>query len=94
MILFQFKYFDIGRQVCQHIVGMKPVTIGEVPAVTADTNEFKFNDDETRLLYQEFLMKSDARVADFLAEHKATVNDFVRFECGELVEGEPNVQSE
>lgn len=73
---------------------MKPVTIGDVPAVTADTIESKFSDDETRLLYQEFLMKSDARVADFLAEHKAAVNDFVRFECGEHVEGEPNVQSE
>lgn len=89
-----YNYFDIGRQVCQHIVGMKPVTIGEMPAITADTSEIKFSDDETRLLYQEFLMKSDARVADFLAEHKAVVNDFVRFECGELVEGEPeNVHS-
>ncbi len=48
----------------------------------------KFNDDETRLLHQEFLMKQNMRVLDFLAENKATVNDFIRFECGELVENE------
>ena len=52
---------------------------------------YKFSDDETRLLYQEFLMKQDTRVADFLLENKATVNDFVRLECGELVENEPGV---
>ena len=74
-------------------MGLKPLTIGEVPELI--TNEpVKFSDDETRLLYQEFLMKSNARVADFLAEHRAVVNDYIRFECGEVVENESNVQSE
>ena len=77
---------------------MKPVSIGELPRVVeaastteaasnADTTSTveppKIDENETRLLYQEFLMKPNIRVLDFLNENHAKVNDFVRFECGE-----------
>ena len=49
----------------------------------------EIDDNEKRLLHQEFLMKPNSRVHDFLLENGTTVNDFVRFECGEqLVENE------
>lgn len=52
--------------------------------------ESSFDENETRLLHQEFLMKPNTRVFDFLNEHKAEVTDFVRVECGEKLENETN----
>jgi len=84
------KPFDIGRQVAQHIVGMKPSTIGELPTQQTNTplEQPKIEENETRLLYQEFIMKTNTRVVDFLNENKVVVNDFVRLECGEPLENE------
>ena len=48
----------------------------------------KLDDNENRLLHQEFLMKNGIRVADFLRENHTVLNDFVRFECGEVLESE------
>jgi len=102
----KFEPHDIGRQLAQHVVGMKPTSIGELPkeevqqpsSSSSETetkieekNEQKvqLDDGETRLLYQEFLMKPDSRVIDFLKEHKVEVIDFIRFECGEKIDNEP-----
>lgn len=67
---------------------MKPKTIGIVTqqALGQKPEEIKFDDDETRLLYQEFLFKPNTRVMDFLNENKAEVVDFTRVECGEDTE--------
>lgn len=65
---------------------MNPQTMGEMPAekpVIAEGELIKIADNESRLLYQEFLMKPNTRVLDFLFENHARVHDFVRFECGE-----------
>lgn len=72
----------------QHIVGMKPTSIGERPAPQTTSNpgetvEIKIDENDTRLLYQEFLMKPNTRVLEFVNENHAIVNDFVRLECGE-----------
>lgn len=81
------KPFDIGRQIAQQVVGMNPRSIGQMPAERppqlAEGETIKIADNETRLLFQEFLMKPNTRVLDFLFENSARVNDFVRFECGE-----------
>jgi translation elongation factor EF-Ts len=69
---------------------MKPTTLGELPGPNdpqpAPGEKIKIDENETRLLYQEFLMKPETRVLDFLNENFAKVNDFVRFECGEPTE--------
>jgi elongation factor Ts len=80
------KPFDIGRQIAQHIVGMKPTAIGDMP----DADNVQFSDDETRLLHQEFLMQPGLRVADFLKQHNAQLLDYIRIECGEPIENEPS----
>jgi len=70
---------------------MNPRSIGEMPPekpVLAEGEVIKIADNETRLLYQEFLMKPNTRVLDFLFENHARVNDFYRFECGEELPGE------
>ena len=85
-----YKPFDIGRQIAQHIVGMNPTSLGELPAPPSPSGEpVKIDENETRLLHQEFLMKPGVRVFDFLNENHTVLNDFVRFECGETLESDP-----
>ncbi len=72
---------------------MKPVDIGEAdPSLIAKLNNpenpVKIDESETRLIFQEFLMKPNTRVLDFLNENNMVVNDFTRFECGEQVENQ------
>ena len=66
---------------------MKPTKLGELPTEQQDKNApIQIDDSETRLLYQEFLMKPSTRVLDFLNENHVVLNDFVRFQCGEILE--------
>ena len=48
----------------------------------------EINDSETCLLYQEFLMKPNNRVLDFLNENHKVVHDFVRLQCCEILQDE------
>ena len=68
---------------------MKPKILGDMPAnEQAKDIPIEINDSETRLLYQEFLMKQNTRVLDFLNENHTVVHDFVRLQCGEILEDE------
>ncbi|XP_063838456.1 elongation factor Ts, mitochondrial isoform X2 [Ostrinia nubilalis] len=73
---------DIGRQICQHIVGCAPNKIGakdkDKPA--------KNSDDENCLIYQEYLLDPSYTVEEVLQQHHVEVLDYVRFSCGEIVE--------
>ena len=82
----------MGRQIAQHIVGMKPTSLGEMPKegeAKSGEEKPKPDENEKRLLYQEFLMKENTTVLDFLKEHKSEIVDFIRLECGEIIENEP-----
>ncbi|GAB6028241.1 hypothetical protein CHUAL_002428 [Chamberlinius hualienensis] len=46
-------------------------------------NDSSTKEDETRMLYQEFLSDSSMTVGDFAIQNGIEVLDFVRFECGE-----------
>lgn len=83
--------FEIGKQIAQHIVGMKPTSLGDLPNEDTKKEEEKAKPDENekRLLYQEFLMKENSTVLEFLKEHKSEIVDFVRLECGEFIDNEP-----
>lgn len=68
---------------------MKPLTMGEAPATETQENAEQtqqIDENETRLLYQEFLMKPKTRVIDFLNQNQIIINDFARLECGESIE--------
>ncbi|KAG7311253.1 hypothetical protein JYU34_002285 [Plutella xylostella] len=73
---------DIGKQICQHIVGCAPAKIGDPETDKPAKN----SDDETCLIYQEYLLDPSFTVQEVLKEHKAEVLDYVRFSCGEAVE--------
>ncbi|KAL0849514.1 hypothetical protein ABMA28_013788 [Loxostege sticticalis] len=73
---------DIGRQICQHIVGCAPNKIG----VKEKDKPAKNSDDETCLIFQEYLLDPSYTVEEVLQQHNAEVIDYVRFSCGEIVE--------
>ena len=50
----------------------------------------KEDEEETRLLQQEFLLEPNIKVRDFLNMNSAVVEDFVRFECGEVLNQNTN----
>lgn len=122
----------VASNMCKHILGMKPKSIGDFendkPLENHDVESDKHLDDtddkhpgdpdgddkplsdsdsddkppgdsdseeeeagnvskleDTRLVFQEFMMDSDLLVGEYLKENNVTVNKFVRFECGEEI---------
>lgn len=71
---------QIGKDLCQHVVGLKPAKIG-----TAEDKPMENADEETCLIHQEFLLDDSVTVGELLAESGLEVLDFGRFECGEDV---------
>lgn len=67
------------RNICQHIVGMKPLQIGDAEVDKPAEDK----DDETRLIFQEYILDPDITVGEVLAEKNVKIIDFQRFECGE-----------
>jgi elongation factor Ts len=74
---------DIAHKLGQHVVGMSPATVG-----TATDKPAKKRDEESRMIHQEFLTDPSITVNDYLTEAKVKVTDFVRFECGETLQGD------
>ncbi|XP_021185900.3 elongation factor Ts, mitochondrial isoform X1 [Helicoverpa armigera] len=82
---------DIGRQLCQHIVGMAPRKIGD----KEKDHPAKDSDDETCLIYQEYLLDPAYTVEEVLQQHKVEVIDYIRFSCGEVIEANmPGVEKQ
>ncbi|CAH0405017.1 unnamed protein product [Chilo suppressalis] len=82
---------DIGRQLCQHIVGCAPRKIGDKerdkPAKNAD--------DEICLIYQEYLLDPSYTIEELLQQNKVEILDYVRFSCGEAMEANlPGVEKQ
>ncbi|XP_049787131.1 elongation factor Ts, mitochondrial [Schistocerca cancellata] len=73
----------IGRQLCQHIVGMNPEKIGEVGEDTPAENP----DDEHCMIFQEYLLDPSVIVNQVLGDSGISLLDFTRFECGETSTG-------
>jgi len=70
---------ELGRRLCQHVVGMNPHCIGSLEDETPPGDPAE----ETRLVFQEYMLDTTLTVQELLEECGATVLDFVRFECGE-----------
>lgn len=69
---------DVARQLCIHVIGMNPKTIGSL-----DDPKAPNSDEETLLVHQEFLTDPSKTVGEVLQEENIEVVDFIRFECGE-----------
>lgn len=73
----------LGMQLCQHIIGMNPVKIGN-PKID---EPFDNIEDEPVMLYQEFLLDPSLSIQQLLQSEQIEVLDFARFEIGETMEG-------
>nr|XP_050851806.1 elongation factor Ts, mitochondrial isoform X2 [Vespula vulgaris] len=73
----------LGTQLCQHIIGMNPFKVGNnmVDQPNIDV------DNETCLIYQEFLLDPSLSVQQVLRDAQVEVLDFARFEIGERMNG-------
>lgn len=72
---------DLRRNLCQHIVCMNPTRIG----VRDVDKPAEVKDDETCLIWQEYLLEPSMTVQEILEENGLEVVEFKRFECGEAV---------
>ncbi|CAK9828316.1 Elongation factor Ts, mitochondrial [Anthophora retusa] len=72
----------LGMQLCQHIIGMNPVKIGD-PKID---EPFDNIEDEPVMLYQEFLLDPSLSIQQLLQSEQIEVLDFARFEIGETME--------
>ncbi|CAK9814601.1 Elongation factor Ts, mitochondrial [Anthophora plagiata] len=72
----------LGMQLCQHIIGMNPVKIGD-PKVD---EPFDNIEDEPVMLYQEFLLDPSLSIQQLLQNEQIEILDFARFEIGEALE--------
>ncbi|XP_011877767.1 PREDICTED: elongation factor Ts, mitochondrial [Vollenhovia emeryi] len=79
----------LGTQLCQHIIGMDPQKIGN-PRVDEPHNNV---DEEPCMIYQEFLLDPSLSVQQLLAEARAEIVDFARFEIGEELDEESALKS-
>ncbi|XP_038049138.1 elongation factor Ts, mitochondrial-like [Patiria miniata] len=97
-----FRPDDVGRRLCQHIVGMSPLCVGEHAEVTEET-ELTENQEpkpdspaesdeavqsETEMLKQEYLLDPTITVGDLVRQESLEIIDFARFECGEATTGD------
>uniref|UniRef100_T1GPU6 Elongation factor Ts, mitochondrial n=1 Tax=Megaselia scalaris TaxID=36166 RepID=T1GPU6_MEGSC len=75
---------DLQRNLCQHIVGMNPKKIGEAGKDKPVENK----DDETTLIFQEYLVDNEKTVEEVLKENNVSIVDYQRYECGEKVKSD------
>ena len=79
----------LGRQLCQHVIGMNPIKIGDARLDQPCDNV----DDESVMLYQEFLFDPTLSIQQLLQSEQAEVLDFIRFEMGETLENKQELDS-
>jgi len=72
---------ELGRQLCQHVVGMNPQSIGAYDPESGVNGEAP-SEDETRLVYQEYMLDTTQTVGAVLLQQGLGVVDYVRLECG------------
>ncbi|XP_046622232.1 elongation factor Ts, mitochondrial isoform X1 [Neodiprion virginianus] len=75
------KSEQLGKRLCQHIIGMNPAKIGEKGVDEPNP----VLDDETTMIYQEYLLDPNITVEQLLTDNQAQVIDFARFETGETL---------
>ncbi|XP_020291728.1 elongation factor Ts, mitochondrial [Pseudomyrmex gracilis] len=91
LVAIKCKHSDhmLGTQLCQHIIGMDPQKIGN-PREDEPHNNI---DEETCMIYQEFLLDPSLSVQQLLDDVEAEIMSFARFEVGEQLDEESMVKN-
>ena len=82
---------DVGKIICQQIVGLNPIYLKKPEEVVAKEKElmkqgYKIPEDSEYLLDQKTIINPSLSVAEFCDQHGIHILDFVRYECGENIE--------
>ena len=84
----ELPFDEFCRRLCQQVIGMNPRTIG----LPDDEQHPPGNpEEETRLIYQEYMHDTSLIVCDALEQTGVKVLDFVRLECGEQLPEDESV---
>lgn len=80
---------ELKKNLCLQIIGCNPLKVGnkeqDKPAIDTD--------DETCLIYQEYLFGPSTKVGELLEENQIEIVDYQRYRCGENVNSEENVSA-
>lgn len=80
---------ELKKNLCLQVIGTNPLKVGnkeqDKPAVDED--------DETCLIYQEYLFDTSIKVGQLLDERQIEIVDYQRYKIGESVESEENVSA-
>lgn len=80
---------ELKKNLCLQIIGTNPLKIGNKERDKPAEDE----DDETCLIYQEYLFDTSIKVGQLLEERQIEIVDYQRYKCGESVESEENVSA-
>lgn len=80
---------ELKKNLCLQIIGSNPLKVGNKD----HDKPTKDIDDETCLIYQEYLFDTSVKVGALLEKHQIEVVDYQRFRCGENVDSDENVNT-
>lgn len=80
---------ELKKNLCLQIIGSNPLKVGnkEQDKPTKDV------DDETCLIYQEYLFDTSIKVGQLLEDRQIEIVDYQRYKCGEREESDENLSA-
>lgn len=78
---------ELKRNLCLQIIGSNPLKVGD----REQDKPTKDIDDETCLIYQEYLFDTSMKVGELLDEKQIEIVEYQRYKCGESADSEENV---
>lgn len=80
---------EVSKNICLQIIGMNPVKIGN----TEQDKPAEDKEEESCLIYQEYIFEPTLTVGEYLEQNQITVLDFQRFRCGEKSKSDENLEA-
>lgn len=75
------KVDEVAKQLCQHVIGMKPTKVGDIEKDLPKENK----EEETVMIHQQFIMDPEISVFEMLTSSGISLERIFRFECGEEI---------
>lgn len=80
---------ELKKNLCLQVIGSNPLKVGN----KEHDKPVKDADDETCLIYQEYLFDTSIKVGQLLEERQIEIVDYQRYKCGENIDSEENVSA-
>ncbi|XP_055302699.1 elongation factor Ts, mitochondrial [Sitodiplosis mosellana] len=80
---------ELKKNLCLQVIGSNPLKVGN----KEQDKPAKDSDDETCLIFQEYVFDPTIKVGQLLEERQIEIVDYQRYKCGENVDSEENVSA-